>query len=168
MFNEQLFSIFIVKNNMLTKQIDKDYMKNLLEQSRSMKEVIESLGYLATGSSVYRAVKNKIRSLGLEVPKYNYNGGGSTKRRLPNSKIFIAESTYPRQHIKERIIKESLIDYRCFICNNLGEWNGRTLSLHLDHVNGISDDNRLENLRFLCPNCHSQTSTYAGKANKRR
>ena len=151
---------------MINKQIDKKYMEDLLKQSRSLKEVIESLGYVASGSSIYRAVKNKICSLGLEVPKYNYNGGGSIKRRLSNDKIFIVGSTYPRQHIKKRILRESLIEYKCFECNNSGEWNKKILSLHLDHINGINNDNRLENLRFLCPNCHTQTSTYSGKANK--
>jgi hypothetical protein len=47
-----------------------------------------------------------------------------------------------------------------------GEWNGQPLKLQLDHINGINDDNRLENLRFICPNCHSQTITYAGKNTK--
>lgn len=50
------------------------------------------------------------------------------------------------------------------ICGGLGdEWNGNKISLHLDHINGISGDHRLENLRFLCPNCHSQTKNYTGR-----
>ncbi len=51
-------------------------------------------------------------------------------------------------------------------CGNKGNHNGKSLSLHLDHKNGVNNDNRLDNLRFLCPNCHSQTETYSGKANK--
>jgi hypothetical protein len=64
--------------------------------------------------------------------------------------------------IKRAIIKDGLIPYRCAICA-ITEWNGRQLSLHLDHINGVNNDNRLENLRFLCPNCHSLTDTYCGK-----
>src|SRR5687768_5680423 len=69
-----------------------------------------------------------------------------------------------RHNLKQRILREKKLPYICTICGNIGEWNGMRLVLHLDHINGINDDDRLENLRFLCPNCHSQTDTYAGKS----
>ena len=81
--------------------------------------------------------------------------------------MFCENSTFPRHKLKERIIKENLIEYKCDFCNNNGDWNGEKLSLHIDHKNGINNDNRIGNLRFLCPNCHSQTSTYSGKNNKK-
>ena len=57
------------------------------------------------------------------------------------------------------------MEYKCSgkDCCNKGEWLGKPLVLQLDHINGVRDDHRLENLRFLCPNCHSQTDTYGGK-----
>lgn len=55
------------------------------------------------------------------------------------------------------------IPYVCECCGNDGEWLGKKISLQLDHINGINNDNRIENLRFLCPNCHSQTDTFGGK-----
>ena len=58
--------------------------------------------------------------------------------------------------------------FRCALCGNEGEWCGQPLTLQLDHVNGRYDDNRLENLRWLCPNCHSQTPTFAGRGSVRR
>lgn len=80
-----------------------------------------------------------------------------------NSEVFIVDSTHPRHRVKERLIKEKLIEYKCQCCFNPGEHNGLPLVLQLDHINGINNDNRLENLRFLCPNCHAQSDTYAAK-----
>ena len=54
------------------------------------------------------------------------------------------------------------MEYKCQKCG-ISEWLGNPLTLQLDHINGVNNDHRLTNLRFLCPNCHSQTDTYAGK-----
>lgn len=142
-------------------------MQKLIDNSKSMRDIIRALGINPNGSSAYTHVKNKITKLGLEVPIYGYCGKGHHVKKFPYDKVFCESSKLPRQKVKNRIIKESLLIYKCAICNNFGEHNGLPLSLQLDHINGINDDNRLSNLRFLCPNCHSQTSTYAGKANKK-
>ena len=149
------------------KTVTKEDMNLILNTSKSMREVIISFGLSANGSGGYRNIKNKILSLGLLIPKYNYYGSPTKNRKFSNEEVFIENSTFPRQKIKNRIIKENLLVYECEKCMNKGEWNGEKLSLHLDHKNGVENDHRLENLRFLCPNCHSQTDTYAGKANKK-
>ena len=69
---------------------------------------------------------------------------------------------HQRTVLRRYVIKNNLIPYKCAICG-CTEWQGKTLSLELDHINGVNNDNRLENLRFLCPNCHSQTSTYGSR-----
>lgn len=84
----------------------------------------------------------------------------------PNEDVLKIGSTYARHALKKRILKQKLLNYKCSICENPGEWQGKKLSLQLDHINGVQNDNRLENLRFICPNCHSQTETYAGKNSK--
>jgi Zn finger protein HypA/HybF involved in hydrogenase expression len=71
-----------------------------------------------------------------------------------------------RTHLKGRLIAEGLKENRCEECG-LTEWLGRPLSMALHHVNGDGRDNRLENLRLLCPNCHSQTDNFAGRGRKR-
>ncbi len=143
-------------------------MIEVLGNSRSMREVIKYFGLSTNGSGGYRNIKNKILSLGLEIPKYEYKGGGPKKNKLTNDSVFCENSTYPRHKLKLRIIKNNLIEYTCCLCGNDGLWNKKKLSLHLDHINGVNNDNRLENLRFLCPNCHSQTETYGGKSNKKK
>ena len=72
-----------------------------------------------------------------------------------------------RNHIKARLFDARLLQQRCQECN-LDTWRGRPVSMHLDHINGIKNDNRLENLRMLCPNCHSQTPTYGGRNRRLR
>jgi transposase len=73
-----------------------------------------------------------------------------------------------RVHLKRKLIQQGILKEICDECKLEPWWNGKKLVLHLDHINGLPKDNRLENLRLLCPNCHSQTETYAGKKTKRK
>lgn len=78
--------------------------------------------------------------------------------------IMVVNSTYSRCALKRRLLKEKVIPCdKCSVCGVGRVWNNKPLSLALDHINGIHNDHRKENLRFICPNCHSQTDTYAGK-----
>ena len=78
----------------------------------------------------------------------------------------VAGSSVNRQHLKRRLVGAGLKANRCEECG-IKEWRGRPLSLALHHRNGVRDDNRLENLAILCPNCHSQTDNF-GARNRRR
>ena len=95
----------------------------------------------------------------------NYEGllEYNRQRQIPMEKILVQDSTYARHNLKRRIIQENLIHYKCSCCGLGDSWNGEKLVLQLDHINGVNNDHRLENLRFVCPNCHSQQETYAAK-----
>lgn len=84
------------------------------------------------------------------------------ERRLDED-VFVENSTYARHRIKERIIKQKMIPYECNCCGIGPEWNKKPMPLILDHINGINNDNRLENLRFVCSNCDSQLDTYKSR-----
>lgn len=80
----------------------------------------------------------------------------------PNEKIFVCNGTHSTDFVKKRIISSQLKLYKCDQCG-IDEWFGSKITLELDHINGINNDHRLENLRFLCPNCHSLTDTWRGR-----
>lgn len=86
------------------------------------------------------------------IPKYIVS--------LTSEQVFCENSQVARSSLKKFIEKEAFLEKKCSICQNEGNWLGNPLTLEIDHINGINNDNRRENLRWLCPNCHSQTPTY--------
>lgn len=108
---------------------------------------------------------NTFKKYALEFGCYSPNQSGKGIKKNIKKRILNLEEYATRTSIRKIIIKENLIEYKCSECG-IQTWNNKPLSLHLDHINGRSNDNRLENLRFLCPNCHSQTETYTGKNKK--
>lgn len=82
-------------------------------------------------------------------------------KELTNEEIFSINDVVIKI-VKRKIIKDKLIPYECNLCH-INDWKDDRLVLQLDHINGNSQDNRLKNLRLLCPNCHSQTDTFCGR-----
>jgi hypothetical protein len=144
-----------------------EQLNEILSNSISFKDFLNKIGHSHNGTSSYKSIKKQLIALGLEIPKYNYSHLKVSKNKIDNSSMFIEKSNSSRASVKNRIIKEKLIEYKCKACDNIGEWNGKKLVLQLEHINGINDDNRLSNLCFLCPNCHTQTTTYSGKKLKK-
>lgn len=136
----------------------------LIKTSTCIKEVLFKLGYSASGNSWgYNKVKERMQILNLSTNDFKGKSGlkASKSLEIPNEQLF-TKNNHPRNIVRKRILRDSLLEYKCAICG-ISKWNNKTLSLELDHINGINNDHRLENLRFLCPNCHSQTSTYGAK-----
>ena len=155
--------------NKIYKLSDEQFVE-LLKNSSTISEVLFKLGYSVKGNSWgFAKVKQRMSDLSLDgsifkgkspITKYG------TLHKVNASDILKPNCKHARSVLRRYVIKNNLIPYRCAICGCV-EWQGRTLSLELDHINGINNDNRIENLRFLCPNCHSQTTTY-GSRNQQR
>ncbi len=82
---------------------------------------------------------------------------------LPLSEVLKRESSYSRKNLKSRLYGAGLKHRRCEMCGQGEVWQGRRMSLILDHINGVATDNRLENLRIVCPNCAATLDTHCGK-----
>jgi hypothetical protein len=82
------------------------------------------------------------------------------------SVILVADSTYPRGHLKERLFRVGLKTRICEMCGQDEMWRERRMALILDHINGVANDHRLENLRIVCPNCAATLDTHCGRQNR--
>lgn len=151
--------------NKIYKLSDEQFVE-LLKKSSTISEVLFKLGYTVKGNSWgYSQVKRRMDDLNLDYSIFKGKSAVTKTNKLNNAKkedILKENCRHQRIVLRRYIIKNNLIPYKCAICG-CTEWQGKTLSLELDHINGINNDNRLENLRFLCPNCHSQTSTYGSR-----
>lgn len=140
------------------------YTKELLEpfviRNTSLRGVIKDLG-LSHSNGSSQVISNAIRRNNLDTNHFCRDI--KTTLKYKNEEIFINNSKANRSTVRKRIIEQQLIEYKCQNCGCNNQWMGKTMPLILDHINGINNDNRLENLRFLCSNCDSIQDTYKAK-----
>ena len=147
----------------------KDFQE-LLEGSNSIAEILTKIGLPAYNGN-HKTINHRIKEEGFDITKLNENRKKKQKisfrNKIPLNDLLKKNSTYSTKNLKNRILAENLINYTCSECGLGDMWNNKPISLQLDHINGINNDNRLENLRILCPNCHTQTPTFSGKHRKK-
>ncbi|MGH2942125.1 MAG: HNH endonuclease, partial [Solirubrobacteraceae bacterium] len=137
--------------------------------SRSYAESLRRLGLCASGGN-WLTLRRWAEQWAISTEHfdpYAGNAAASRSRGRPLEEVLVADSTYARNALKKRLWSEGLKPRQCELCGQGELWHGRPLGLILDHVNGIRDDNRLENLRIVCPNCAATFYTHCGRKNRR-
>ena len=144
--------------------VDRPEFVKAVANNITISGVIYDMG-VSLSSYRYKQVRSKVEELGLDTNHWKGSAHGRTKprHRIPLSEVLVKDSKKRlNTRYKDRIVRKGLLTYECAECG-LVEWRGEDLSLEIDHINGNNRDHRIENLRLLCPNCHSQTPTYKGR-----
>jgi hypothetical protein len=148
--------------------LSRESLLELVSKSSSYKEVLNYFGLENKGNN-FKTLRQRMIEDGIDFSHFKSRQEYLIpfQEGAPLQSILVENSSFNRTHLKNKLLKSGLLKNECYICGQLPFWNGKPLSLQLDHINGISNDNRIENLRILCPHCHSQTESFAGK-NKHR
>ena len=154
-------------------QFTDDEFTVLVKKSNTYKEILSHFGLMNKGNN-NNTLKNRISELKIDT-SHIQNHNSFQKMILLNKlkeiqldKVMVEHSSYCRGTLKKRLLREGLLKNECSICGQQPEWNGKPLVMILDHINGVSDDNRRENLRLVCANCNCQLDTHCGKQNKKK
>ena len=142
-----------------------DYEKKvceLIKTSSNFKEVADKLN-VSVGGNTYKEFNKIAKKYGLSIEHFtSCHKTSDTRKQLTPDEIFTKNSTINSSRLSRYIKKFSLKECKCERCKNT-EWLGMPIPLQVHHINGDTTDNRLENLQYLCPNCHTFTDNYCGK-----
>ncbi|WP_219688182.1 HNH endonuclease signature motif containing protein [Streptomyces anatolicus] len=145
--------------------IDEAALRAAVPEATSFADVVRALG-LEAGDVNHRRVRRAAARLGLDTGHFKRKAWGAvpvTERRPVAASTLVVRppgSSRANRDRLHRALQEVGLPYRCASCGNPGEWLGQRITLHIDHISGDWLDNRQENLRYLCPNCHALTETW--------
>jgi len=149
---------------------EKAIFEETVKSSRSYSEVLEKIG-LRTAGGNYNTIRTYIKLYGLDISHFESDEVKREKAiarfalgvTIPLENILVEGSSYDRGSLKTRLYNLGLKERKCEFCGQGEEWQGKKMSLILDHKNGVHNDNRIENLRIVCPNCNATLDTHCGK-----
>ena len=149
---------------MKLRKYDQSQLREAIKNSTSLRQVLEVLGVAPYGGN-YEVLRRAIRHFGLDTSHFtgqSWNKGKTVGPKQPLQRFLNNEIRIDSFKLKKRLLAEGILLPLCSSCGR-SEWLTQPIPLELDHINGNHSDNRLPNLRLLCPNCHALTPTYRGR-----
>ena len=149
----------------------KEWLEELCAESFSYAEVLRKAGR-KQGGGARDTLKRKIAEYEIDISHFTgqgWNGHSNTttksgsKEKYQLEEVFCKNSPVTQKILRGYVERHNILEYKCVNCGCDGNWQGGKISLEIDHENGDNTDNTVENLRYLCPNCHALTDTYRGK-----
>lgn len=135
--------------------LSKEKLEDCVNSSTSMREAMSKMGYKSISGKNMKIVKQKLSQMNISYDHFVY--ATPTERNIENT--LCENSTADQKTIRKYYTKGNYSEYKCSICGQLPEWNKKPLTLILDHISGDNKDSRVENLRWVCPNCNQQLET---------
>lgn len=150
----------------------RDNLIPIISSSKNLKEVFTKLSLRSAGGN-YKILYYYIKLYNLDTSHFESNSDRCLKMINNFNKKDISEylkenSGCSRTNLKRRLLEEGFLENKCCLCGQDENWNDMKISLILDHINGMNNDNRIENLRIVCPNCNAGLDTFAGKNIKQK
>lgn len=139
------------------RDLPEEVFLDAVKSSKTVLEALRKMGYTYTGGTARVTFKKICQERNIDISHLCNHAGG--KHLLTNNDIFVENSEVCQNSLRRHYLDGNYSEYKCAICG-INEWNGRPLTLRLDHINGHNKDNRIENLRWVCPNCDSQLPTF--------
>lgn len=138
-----------------------DDLRVAVAANNTISGTLRALG-ISTSPGNYRSFHKHTHRLGLDTSHFvgRAHGRSSRKLEIPLKEILVRESYYGTSRLRKRLIKGDLLEEKCARCGLGSVWQCEPITLQLDHINSDPHDHRIGNLRLLCPNCHSQTSSF--------